>query len=108
MSEFTSSYIDPAAQSLEGKEVISTEETANKLYSFNKLLKENKVETYRGLVVGSLVASALYPSLDHKESARIVRKTFEESDLQVDNVDYKSASMYLALNVPRPELEAEG
>ena len=63
MSEFTASYMDPAASSIPGIEVISTEETANRIDKLNKSLMEKEISTYSGLVVGSLDATAFYPSL---------------------------------------------
>ena len=59
-------------------------------------------------VLASMDVVALYPSIDQKEAARIVRRTFEDSSLQVDNVDYRKASLYLALTVPQEEIESEG
>ena len=44
--------------------------------------------------------TALYPSIDQVESARMVRQVFLKSDLIVDNIDYRSAGLYLALTTP--------
>ena len=44
--------IDPAAKTLETREVISTEETASKINDFNHKLARGDIPQYRGLVVG--------------------------------------------------------
>ena len=88
-------------------EVISTKETANKLDNFNKLLKENKVETYRGLVVGSLDASALYPSLDINKCCKIAAQRVIESGVEFEAFDVEWGSVYVALNMTQEDVYRE-
>ena len=52
--------------------------------------------------------TALYPSLDQKESARMAKEAYLESEMEVEEVDWKAASLYLALTVSRQELVREG
>ena len=59
-------------------------------------------------MLASMDVTSLYPSIDQQDLADIVRKTFLESDMKVDNVDYKAASLYLALTVSKEELEKDG
>ena len=52
--------------------------------------------------------TALYPSLDQKESARMAKEAYLESELEVEEIDWKAASLYLALTVSRQDLVREG
>ena len=47
-------------------------------------------------------------AVDQVSSAKIVREEYIRSDLEVENVDWKAAALYLALTVDRQELVREG
>ena len=97
MSEFTSSTLDPAAQTLPSVEVISTEETANKIDNSNMDLKNGTVKPYRGLVVGSLDASALYPSLLIKKCTKVAAQRVAKSGIRFEGFNLEWACIYVAL-----------
>ena len=59
-------------------------------------------------MVASMDVSALYPSLDQAESARIVKEEFISSGLEVKAVDWRSVALYLVITVDRGELIKEG
>ena len=84
LSEFVSQILDPAANCITNSEVISTEECANKVDQFNRKLAIGQVSTYSGLVVGSLDATALYPSLDILKCAKLAAKRVVESKLKFE------------------------
>ena len=52
------------------------------------------------LIIGSLDANSLYPSLDAEESGNICGKMIEESNLELRGVDWKAATKYLAVVIP--------
>ena len=63
-------------------------------------------------VTGSIVASmdikALYPSIDQRVSATDLAKDFLRLDINVKDVNYRAATVYLAINCDRPELDRAG
>ena len=97
LSEFISNIMDPAAKLVESKEVISTEEAAHQLNRFNEELAEGKLDPLRGLVVGSIDATGLYPSLDIPRCCDLAAKKIIKSGLRFKNVDIEWASIYVAL-----------
>ena len=52
-------------------------------------------------MVGSMDVTALYPSLDQKISARMAKEAYLASHFEVEGVDWKAVSLYLALTVSR-------
>ena len=52
---------------------------------------------HKEVMVGSMDVMALYPSIDQVHSARIVREECLRSDLEVENIDWRAATLYLAL-----------
>ena len=52
--------------------------------------------------------TVLYPSIDQMGSAKMVREAFLESDIEVENIDWKAASLYFYLTVGKEELEKDG
>ena len=53
-------------------------------------------------------ATALYPSLNIRDCARIVAKRLGNSKLEFQGVNYKWAVKYIALNLPRHEIVQKG
>ena len=60
------------------------------------------------LIVGSLDAEALYPSLVASEVAKLCGRLVADQGLKVDNVDYKWASVYIACCIEPLEVRKEG
>ena len=57
------------------------------------------------VVIASMDVTALCPSIDQVASARLVREAFQQSALEVANVDWRTAGLYLALTTSQKELE---
>ena len=107
LGEMISDVIEPIARvSPEQSEAQSTEELMREIEETNKELRDLK--SGEGIVVASMDVSALYPSLDQRESAKIVRKEFEESGIEIEGVDWRLVALYLAVTVSREELLREG
>ena len=66
-------------------------------WRFEKVNEELRKEENRGktFVVGSLDVKALYPSLEVKRSAQLIRELVERSEVRVD-VDKRELKLYLA------------
>ena len=67
----------------------------------------NKRTDIKNLVLFSTDISAMYPSLDVPEVARVAAELWEESDLEL-NLDTEELSLYLAVTMKRGELEELG
>ena len=89
----------------ENIEAQSTEELLRCIQEANVTLKE--VDPGE-VAVGSMDVTALYPSLDQRVSARMVKEAYLASEFEVEGVDWKAVSLYLALTVSRQELIKEG
>ena len=63
---------------------------------------------YRDIMVGSLDVQALYPSLDQKETAKIVGELVMESRADISGVDYRSVPVFVASNMDQEEIKREG
>ena len=86
-------------------EVQSKEEFLRNIKEINKSLRVVDPEE---VAIGSMDFTALYPSLDQKTSARMAKEAYLESEFEVESIDWKAASLYLALTVSRQELVKEG
>ena len=86
-------------------EAHSTEELLRAIQEANSTLEGVDVDS---VVLASMDVVSLYPSIDQKGSAALVREAFIQSDIKVDNVDWEAATLYLALTVSKEELEREG
>ena len=51
---------------------------------------------------------ALYPSIDHKAAAEIVKEEYMTSNVEVEEVDWRMVVLYLAVTVEKTELIKEG
>ena len=69
---------------------------------------EGRQVTEDNITVMSLDAEALYPSLDVKQCSKLCGELIENSELLVRGVDYKWASLYVALNMTQIEVNREG
>ena len=67
----------------------------------------NAKEITNEILVGSADVKALYPSLEINHTAEIVSKVFYESDYNIEEVNNRELSLYLALNLRKEELEKE-
>ena len=97
----TSQLLDPVARVLPTVEVISSEEAASKLNEFNNKLQRGEIPTYNGLVVGSIDASALYPSINIGHASKLCWERMRTSGIKFPHFDLEWATIYLALNYPK-------
>ena len=56
------------------------------------------------LIIGSMDAKSLYPSLKAKPTTDIVTQVFSEVDLKIEGVDWNEAGKYLALNLSQKDI----
>ena len=82
----------------------STEEVLSQLEEAAEHIKETGAKS---TLVGSLDVKALYPSLDQKESAKIVADMIIESELEVTGLDYRSIQVFCASNMSEKDIKDE-
>ena len=82
---------------------MSTEEMKAEIDSANR-----RIETIKGVVVGSTDVKALYPSLDIPFTVDKVCEVIQESDIQFEGMWYEEIGMYLSVNYSRNELVQMG
>ena len=73
-------------------EAQSTKELLRGIEKANKILQGVAAPE---VVLARMDVTALHPSIDQVESAKLVKETFIPSDLQVGNVDWRAAGLYL-------------
>ena len=84
LGELVSDLLEPLAKGAEDqKEAQSTEELMRAIEDAIIKMKDKKINQ---CVVGSMDVEALYPSLDQKASARIVREEYVSLDIEVKDV----------------------
>ena len=98
LSEWVSSLLEASVDSQEQSESISTEDLMNKIDQLNEEWEKQGIKWGKGeLFVGSLDATALYPSLDVRQCSKLCGEMLRESPLKVEGIDYTWAAMYVAL-----------
>ena len=91
----------------EGLVARSTEEVLNKLEMFNN--RRFKITPkLKKLIIASMDIEKYYPSILSKESALIIRRMWEESDLFIEELDMDKLLKYLAKYLTRDDIIAEG
>ena len=100
MSEWVSSILDAVIDNEEEQgEAISTEDLLSQVDALNSNWEtRGEKRTSRNTFLGSLDATALYPSLDNKKVAKLCGEMVRESTLKFEGIDWKWASLYVALN----------
>ena len=107
ISNILSEIIEPLADSLEDKmEVISTEDFLYRVNECNKLLQEQWTDKDVDVACYGADVKALFPSLSARNTARIVRDVFIDSNMEVDGFNYKSAAMYVRYGMTDSEIHA--
>ena len=86
-------------------EALGTEELLRNIQEANERLKDKEPGK---VAVGSMDVTALYPSIDQEMSPNYVKEEYFESDFEIEDVDRRSVSLYLALTCGRQELVREG
>ena len=83
----------------------STEEA---LFQLHKAAEVIRTDGCRQAMVGSLDVHALYPSLDHRQSAKLVERAIIESEAKLSNIDYRAAQVYIASSLTELEVKDRG
>ena len=60
-------------------------------------------EESRWTVAASIDVTALYPSLDIREAAKICGEAFAKSTLKCENINYRTATVFLAVTLTDEE-----
>ena len=100
ISEYISDCLEAAISALgTSKESISTEDL---LSAVDKSVEEILSKNYEpgDIFIGSLDVSALYPSLDIEQTAKICGERFAKSGVKLPGVDWYWISIYVALTHP--------
>ena len=84
----------------------STEETIQKIEAFNAKRLENNLGLKK-LILASMDIEKFYPNILSENSAKIIRRMWEESDLSI-NMDSDKLSRYLGAVLKKEELTEEG
>ena len=107
-SDILSEVLAPIAR--EEEKYIESESTEECLYHVdeaNRLVREERSsgELVEGeLIVGSMDIEALYPSIEVNRSAKIVSEMVSESKVQIENVDFETAVVYIASNSSKAQV----
>ena len=83
----------------------STEEVLNKIESYNKRRFE-RIPGLRRLIIGSMDIEKYYPSILSEQSAKIIRRMWEESELSIE-MDVDKLSEYLGRHLKKDEIIEE-
>ena len=84
MSEWVSDILESTLATMESSEVISTEDLMSHVDMLNEKWAKDKFKVERGeIFIGSLDATALYPSLLTKKCAKLCGQLVSESDLEI-------------------------
>ena len=70
----------------------STEEVLNKIEKFNRSRSGKKL---RKIIIASMDVEKCYPNILSKESAAIIRKMWEDSDLEMEGMEIDNLCKYL-------------
>ena len=83
----------------------STEEVLNKIEEFNKTRSGRKL---RKIIIASMDIEKCYPNILSKESAGIIRKMWEESELEILEIEADHLCRYLGKYLKPNEVVEEG
>ena len=83
----------------------STEEVLHQLETAQENIREGG---HTDTVVGSLDVVGLYPNIDQREAAEIVGEFVNDSSIEIKDVDWSSAVVFLASNMSEDQVEKSG
>ena len=95
----------------EGRVSRSTEETIAKIEEYNKTREDLNAENVKEnskVIVGSMDIEKWYPNTLPKPSARGIRDMYENSSVEIANIDYDKVSKYLGEFMTEVEVKDEG
>ena len=101
LSMIVNNYADAAGHE---NECESGEEMKAAFEAFNKLDKEKRLKCE----IISMDVKALYPSMRWDIIVKSVREMIENSEMDINNVDYNEVGKYLAVMMSEEDIENEG
>ena len=105
ISSLLTNVITPCIEEFCGKDMAeSTEDLQSKIEGLNSLSDEDR----EGLVVCSMDAKALFPSIKIERSSEAVRKLILESKIEIRGVNFWELSRYLAYLLSEAEVSSVG
>ena len=106
LSGFLSRIINDFADSMDiATECRSSEEMRA---AFERYNNEEEEEIKRNSAILSMDVKALYPSMEWNAIGVAVREIVEDSEKEVQDVEWKEVGKYLAVNMKKEEIEREG
>ena len=106
-SEWLADIVDSANDARNTRELVSCEELCGLIDDLNEDFKARS-QDMNEVMISSLDAKALYPSLNIRKSAKIVAERVTESGVKIEGVNYKWVGKYLALTMSRNEVVNTG
>ena len=85
----------------------SKEEIINKFEEFNRSRFE-KVPELNDIIIASMDIEKFYTNIISEESAKTIRRMWEDSTLTVDEIIVDKLSRYLGIHLKKNEIEEEG
>ena len=73
-----------------------------------EILNQYSMQKRKKCKLLSMDVKALYPSMKLEDMVRAVKEMIEKSELEIENVDWREVSKYIAVMVPAEEIEREG
>ena len=109
ISKIFSDVATPVIESM-GNDIVcySTEELLESFENYNNKVDNNNVETSSEFIIGSMDATALYPSLKAEKSASIVVEEVVKSDIIFKNIDTQELGVYLRKNLSQEYIKEKG
>ena len=106
-SEWTSAIVDSENELGDKHELLSCEELCGRIDYLNREQMEKGLDMNE-VMISSLDAVALYPSLDINKSSEIVSERILRGEVKFEGVNYKWAAKYLALVMSRVDIVRAG
>ena len=98
LSELICEIVEPVMRnSLDSAEVISSEHLLHEVDELNKKWKETDCGNQEPPLLIDADAKALFPSLDHHQSAEVVRKEILRTNYHVEGTNWQEMARYLAM-----------
>ena len=85
----------------------------NKIYEYNGKIDKNEnagetVGKKEKIAITGADATGLYPSLQGRQSGRLVKEAYMKSSLEVEGINYKETARYIAMEYDRFEIRQMG
>ena len=109
VSDIFSDVATPVIESMKNDVLCySTEELLESFERFNKSIQSYEENDSSKYIVGSMDATALYPSLEAEKSAEIVKNAVKRSKVVFENIDMNELGIYLRTNLPQEYIREQG